>query len=100
MSTTRMADGSLPNYPYGRSATPPESGKSVGLVQHQDTRGTNTRTSGVKGLDAGSAGAVAALGRPKAQSDYDGPTPEDHVVAPGQRTMAAPKGTPAPTKMY
>ena len=87
MAVNRTRDGSVPNYAYGKSATPPKADEAIGLVQHQDTRGVHTSTSSVKGLDAGSAGAAAALGRPCAASDMAGPEPVDHSVAPGQRTV-------------
>jgi len=85
-----MAINSQATYAYGKSAPPPKADEAIGHVMHPDTRGDSTRTSSVKGLDAGSAGAAAVLGRPKAESDMTGPTPTDHVVAPGQRTVTSP----------
>jgi 2-methylcitrate dehydratase PrpD len=87
MAINRTQDDSVPNYAYGKSATPPKADEVIGLVQHQGTRGTSTRTSSVKGLDAGSAGAAAVLGRSRAASDMTGPEPVDHEVALGQRTV-------------
>lgn len=68
-----------------------------GPVLHSGNRHADITSSTKKGPDAGN---TASLGRPKAASDMAGPSPEDHVVAPGQRTVTAPKGTMTPAKMY
>lgn len=68
-----------------------------GPVLAAGSRHTDITTSVAKGMDAG---MNATLGRPKATSDMAGPTPVGHVVAPGQRTVDAPKGTPPAVKAY
>lgn len=55
----------------------------TGPVLHENARTTETTSSTQKGPDCGMS---ATLGRPKATSDYNKPTPEDVNVAPGQRT--------------
>lgn len=55
----------------------------TGKVLHSGSRGPDTTSSTAKGMDPGMS---ATLGRPKAGSDMKGKSPEDHAVAPGQRT--------------
>lgn len=55
-----------------------------GGVLAAGNRHSDITTSTRRGPDAGMS---AALGRPKTGSDYMGPTPVDHVTAPGQRTI-------------
>lgn len=69
----------------------------TGTVLHSGSRHPDIVSASSKGPDAGMS---ASLGRPRASSDMSGPSPVDHVVAPGQRTVTAPKGTPAPVKSY
>lgn len=69
----------------------------TGSVLHSGSRHSDITSSTPKGMDAGMS---ASLGRPKATSDYKGGTPEDVVVAPGQRTVLSPKSEPTPAKMY
>lgn len=68
-----------------------------GPVLAPGSRHTEITSSTAKGADPGMG---ATLGRPKAASDMSGDSPAGHVVAPGQRTVEPPKGTPAPSKMY
>jgi len=68
-----------------------------GAVLHSGNRHPDITSSTAKGSDAG---MTASLGRPRATSDMSGSTPEDHAVAPGQRTVLAPKGAPTPSKVY
>jgi hypothetical protein len=69
----------------------------AGAVLHPSNRHADITSSTRKGSDPGMS---ATLGRPRAASDMSGSSPEDHVVAPGQRTVTAPKGAPTPSKMY
>lgn len=55
----------------------------TGKVLHASYRHADTTCTNEKGPDAGMS---AGLGRPRAASDYPGPTPEDVNTAPGQRT--------------
>lgn len=55
----------------------------TGKVLHAGSRHADITSSTAKGMDSGMG---ARLGRPKAGSDMKGATPEDHAVAPGQRT--------------
>jgi hypothetical protein len=68
-----------------------------GPVLHSGSRHPDITQATSKGPDAG---MTASLGRPRAASDMPGDSPMDHVVAPGQRTVTAPKGAPAPVKSY
>lgn len=70
---------------------------STGSVLHSGNRHADIISSTSKGPDAG---FNATLGRPRASSDMSGPSPEDHVVAPGQRTVTAPRGVASPVKVY
>jgi len=54
-----------------------------GQVLHDSSRHADITGATKKGPDAGMR---ATLGRPRAGSDYPGPTPEDVNTAPGQRT--------------
>lgn len=72
----------------------------TGKVLHPGSRHSDITSSITKGMDPGMS---ATLGRPKAPSDMSGPTPEDLVVAPGQRTVLSPKGETgnmSATKVY
>jgi hypothetical protein len=62
-------------------------GKTGRVMHRADRANERTSTSARKGPDGGMS---ATLGRPKSTSDYPGPTPEGHVVAPGQRTVDSP----------
>jgi hypothetical protein len=68
-----------------------------GGVLHSGSRHPDIVQATTKGPDAGMS---ASLGRPRASSDMSGDSPQDHVVAPGQRTVTAPKGAPSPVKVY
>ena len=83
MATNTGRTGLPNNYNYGRTARQLRHDEAMGEVMHSDARTTGTGTSSAKGLDAGMS---ASLGRAKTTSDYQHPTPEDHAVAPGQRT--------------
>lgn len=69
----------------------------TGTVLHSGSRHPDITSSNRRGPDAGMS---ASLGRPRASSDMSGDSPADHVVAPGQRTVTAPKAAPAPVKSY
>lgn len=69
----------------------------TGNVLHNSSRHSDITSSSAKGPDSGMS---VDLGRPKSRSDMSGDSPVDHVVAPGQRTVTAPKGSPAPVKTY
>ncbi len=69
----------------------------TGKVLHSGSRHTEITSSTPKGPDSG---MNVTLGRPKAPSDMSGDSPVGHVVAPGQRTVDPPKGTPSPVKAY
>jgi hypothetical protein len=67
-----------------------------GAVLHDSSRHADITSSTRKGPDSG----MSMSRPPRRGSDMSGPSPEDHAVAPGQRTVLAPRGTPSPSKMY